>query len=77
MTLTATRTATELGFEIGDVLQIIASLERTNFVKSMTSFGDHRQWQDVYKVRGKGMALYIKFTDHIVTEFIVLSFKEK
>jgi motility quorum-sensing regulator/GCU-specific mRNA interferase toxin len=46
-------------------------------VKSTTSLGDHRQWQDVYHVPHDGLLLYLKFTDAVVTEFVLLSFKEK
>lgn len=48
------------------------------FYKSMTSHANHRRWQDVYHVPiGDGPTVYLKFTDDIVTEFLVLSFKEK
>jgi len=47
------------------------------FQKSMTSFADHRRWQDVYVVPFEEMTLYVKFTDDTVTEFVVLSFKER
>lgn len=47
------------------------------FFKSMTSFGDHRQWQDVYHVPAGDLIVYLKFTDDLLTEFTVLSFKEK
>jgi len=43
----------------------------------MTSSFDHRQWQDVYHLPFDDRVLYIKFTDAIVTEFILLSLKEK
>jgi len=32
---------------------------------------------DVYHVPWEGVTLYVKFTDDVVTEFVVLSFKEK
>lgn len=43
----------------------------------MTSFADHRVWQDVYHVPSEQGALYVKFTADAVTEFLLLSFKEK
>jgi motility quorum-sensing regulator/GCU-specific mRNA interferase toxin len=43
----------------------------------MTSFRDHRQWQDVYHLPDKDRVLYVKFTDAVLTEFILLSLKEK
>jgi len=47
------------------------------FQKSMTSYADHRKWQDVYHVSFNGMVLYVKFTDDAVTAFVLLSFKER
>ena len=49
----------------------------THFYKSMTSYGDHRVWQDVYHVPSEAGMLYVKFTADVVTEFLLLSFKEK
>ena len=43
----------------------------------MTSDADHRLWQDVYYVPSKAGRLYVKFTADAVTEFLLLSFKEK
>lgn len=47
------------------------------FYKSMTTFADHRVWQDVYHVPARGLVLYVKFQADIITEFVVMSFKEK
>ena len=48
------------------------------FYKSMTTHADHRVWQDVYHVPVEnGPTLYVKFQANIVTEFAVMSFKEK
>ena len=52
-------------------------MERTHFYKSMTSYGDHRIWQDVYHVPSSDGLLYVKFTADVVTEFLLLSFREK
>ncbi len=43
----------------------------------MTSYGNHRQWQDVYHVPSSAGELYVKFTAYVVTAFLLLSFKEK
>ena len=43
----------------------------------MTSYADHRVWQDVYHVPTAVGMLYIKFRNDAVTRFTVLSFKEK
>jgi len=47
------------------------------FYKSMTTFADHRVWQDVYHVPSGELTLYIKFQADVVTEVSVVSFKEK
>jgi hypothetical protein len=38
---------------------------------------NHRLWQDVYHVPSPAGVLYVKFTADAVTEFLLLSFKEK
>lgn len=45
--------------------------------KSMTSNLDYKLWQDVYHVPHDDGTLYVKFTADVVTEFRLLSFKEK
>ena len=52
-------------------------IEPRMFYKSMTTFSDHRVWQDVYHVLARGMVLYVKFQANVITEFTVVSFKEK
>ena len=47
------------------------------FYKSMTTFADYRVWQDVYRVPARGMVLYVKVQADVITEFVVMSFKEK
>ncbi len=58
-------------------VETIAGIDRKMFYKSMTTFADHRVWQDVYHVPARGVALYVKFQADIVTEFTVMSFKER
>ena len=77
ITTTALSTAAQLGFGRTEIARVIRSIRRTHFYKSMTSHADHRRWQDVYHVPWEGVTLYVKFTDDVVTEFVVLSFKEK
>ena len=49
------------------------------FYKSMTTNADHRVWQDVYHVPvpDEDMVLYVKLQADVITEFRVMSFKEK
>lgn len=77
MTSSALRDATALGFDRGGVVETIGSIERTMFYKSMTTYADHRLWQDVYHVPARGLVLYVKFQADTITEFTVMSFKEK
>lgn len=77
MTTSALRDATALGFDRGGIVETILGIERPMFFKSMTTFADHRVWQDVYHVPARGLALYVKFQADVITEFAVMSFKEK
>ncbi len=78
MTISAITSARTLGFEKREgIARVIEALQRKHFVKSVTSFKDHKQWQDVYVIPWGNVAIYIKFTEHTLTEFILLSFKRK
>ena len=77
VTVVATRTAAALGFGRAEIAATIQTMRRAQFHKSMTSYADHRIWQDVYYVPSPAGTLYVKFTADAVTEFTLLSFKEK
>jgi motility quorum-sensing regulator/GCU-specific mRNA interferase toxin len=77
VTVVATRTAAALGFGRAEIMATVQTMERKQFFKSMTSYGDHRIWQDVYHVPSPAGTLYVKFTADAVAEFALLSFKEK
>jgi motility quorum-sensing regulator / GCU-specific mRNA interferase toxin len=77
ITTSALRDATALGFDRGGIVETLAGIERRMFFKSMTTFNDHRLWQDVYHVPARGLLLYVKFQADVVTEFTVMAFKEK
>jgi motility quorum-sensing regulator/GCU-specific mRNA interferase toxin len=77
MSATAFASALRLGFDRDEVSAVIQSMQRAHFYKSMTSLYDHRRWQDVYHVPWNNMTLYVKFADDMVSEFVVLSFKER
>jgi motility quorum-sensing regulator/GCU-specific mRNA interferase toxin len=65
-----------MGLTSSEMLGVIAALSRNNFYKSMTSYADHRVWQDVYHaptpVRREA---YIKVT--LREGSPVIQFKEK
>ncbi len=77
VTGTAIRTAAAIGFGSAEIVATIQTMQRRQFFKSMTSYGDHRIWQDVYHVPSPGGLLYVKFTADAVTEFLLMSFKQK
>ena len=37
-----------MGLTTAEMLAVIAALSRREFYKSMTTYADHRVWQDVY-----------------------------
>jgi motility quorum-sensing regulator / GCU-specific mRNA interferase toxin len=77
MTGTALRDAAALGYGRPDVCSIIRNMRPAMFVKSMTTYANHHVWQDVYAVPSEGLWLYVKFQADAVTEFRVMSFKER
>jgi motility quorum-sensing regulator / GCU-specific mRNA interferase toxin len=77
MTGTALKGARELGLTVGQMVDAIQSMTRRHFFKSMTSYTDHTVWQDVYHLPYQGTVIYVKFVADVVTEFRLLSFKEK
>ncbi|MFO1061397.1 MAG: type II toxin-antitoxin system MqsR family toxin [Dongiaceae bacterium] len=77
ITGSALRGAAAIGFGRPEIVATIRTMQRAHFYKSMTAFRDHRLWQDVYHVPSPAGLLYVKFTSDAVTEFLLLSFKEK
>lgn len=77
VTGTALRSAAALGFGRSEIVSTIQTMQREHFYKSMTAYADSRLWQDVYHVPSAIGLLYVKFTADTVTEFLLLSFKEK
>ena len=76
-TKTSLKSSKELGFEESNVRDVVSTMKREHFYKSMTSYANHKIWQDVYHVPYENSVLYIKFTQNIISEFTLLSFKEK
>jgi motility quorum-sensing regulator/GCU-specific mRNA interferase toxin len=77
VTGTALRTAATLGYGRAEIVATIQTMQRGHFYKSMTAYADSRLWQDVYHVPSPVGTLYVKFTVDVITEFLLLSFKEK
>ena len=77
VTGTALRSAAALGYGRAEIVGTIQTMRRGHFYKSMTAYADSRLWQDVYHVPSPIGTLYLKFTADAITEFLLLSFKEK
>ena len=75
ITATALKDARALGFSMDDIVKAIQQLTRRDFVKSMTTYANHRIWQDVYKTKYNDYSLYLKFQVDEMGHFII-SFKE-
>ncbi|MCW5589694.1 MAG: type II toxin-antitoxin system MqsR family toxin [Legionellales bacterium] len=76
ITASGLKGARAMGFGRQEIIDTIAQLDRKNFVKSMTTYNDHRVWQDVYRTHYLGYDIYIKFQVDELGHFVI-SFKEK
>jgi motility quorum-sensing regulator/GCU-specific mRNA interferase toxin len=66
--------ASELGFELADMLAAVMLLTPDDFYKSMTTHADHTVWQDVYRPNTSGGDVYLKLT--VIDGVLIVSFKE-
>ncbi len=71
---TALRGAAALDFDFDDMLNVIRALTPNDFYKSMTTFNDHRIWQDVYQPSTTAGDVYLKLT--VIDDVLIVSFKE-
>lgn len=76
VTGTAFLGARSMGFTRQDMVQVVQQLKKTDFIKSMTTFHDHKVWQDVYNTSFGGFELYVKFQKDELGYFVI-SFKER
>jgi len=72
--MTAFTDADRLGFGRPAMIDIILRLEKVDFYKSMTTYGDHTIWQDVYSPMYDVGRLSIKLT--VADVVLIVSFKE-
>jgi motility quorum-sensing regulator/GCU-specific mRNA interferase toxin len=70
------RNAVALGMRRSDIVEIVQSLKPTDFYKSMTTYANGRNWQDVYYARYGDLVLYVKFMEDY-NDYLIVSFKEK
>jgi motility quorum-sensing regulator/GCU-specific mRNA interferase toxin len=66
--------ASELGFELADMLAAVMLLTPDDFYKSMTTHADHTVWQDVYRPNTSVGDVYLKLT--VIDGVLIVSFKE-
>jgi motility quorum-sensing regulator/GCU-specific mRNA interferase toxin len=66
-----------LGLSVVEMQEVIFELQRQMLFKSMTTYDDHRVWQDVYHINSYGLEIYIKVTYRPGGGPPVISFKEK
>ena len=61
--------------DLAGMCAVVMALTSTDFYKSMTSHGDHRIWQDVYRAKTANSAeVYLKLT--VIDDVLIVSFKE-
>lgn len=77
ITTTAINSAADLGFDKKGIHEVVATMKREQFYKSMTSYTNHKIWQDVYHVPYEKFVLYVQFIQNLISDFTLLSFKEK
>ncbi|MHB1169321.1 MAG: type II toxin-antitoxin system MqsR family toxin [Longimicrobiales bacterium] len=75
VTRTAAATAQEILCDSKDIIECILSLTADHFYKSMPSEKKPGRYQDVYKVRFHGYAVYLKLQLTVRDEAVVISFK--
>ncbi|MBV4475856.1 type II toxin-antitoxin system MqsR family toxin [Pseudomonas sp. B2M1-30] len=76
-TRTARNTGRDLGLSLNEMQQVVFELNSRMLYKSMTTYSDHRVWQDVYHTTWNDLEIYIKVTYCTGSEPPVISFKEK
>jgi len=77
-TRVAIQDAAALGYGRDEITAVIQTMQESQCYKTMRSHYNASVRQDVYHVPHAAGTLYVKFTDNgTITEFTLLSFKEK
>ncbi len=74
-TRTALDGARKMGLDTAQAIAALSLLDRKHFFKSMTTYADHRVWQDVYHAPTPCGVAYVKFILRSDGS-VVVSFKE-
>lgn len=73
-TMSALSGAAALGFDFDGIVEIVMSLTAKDFYKSMTTYSNHRIWQDVYRPHTPEGKVYLKLI--VIEDVLIVSFKE-
>lgn len=73
-TFTALAGGAALGLDFEGMASVIMALTPGDFHKSMTTYADHRIWQDVYRPVTAVGEVYLKLT--VINDVLIVSFKE-
>ncbi len=73
-TMSALAGGAALGFDFDGIVGVVMALAPTDFYKSMTTYADHRVWQDVYRPTTPAGEVYLKLT--VIDDVLIVSFKE-
>jgi motility quorum-sensing regulator/GCU-specific mRNA interferase toxin len=72
-TFSALAGAAALGLDFDAIVAVILALTPKDFYKSMTTYADHRIWQDVYRPTTAAGDVYLKLT--VIDDVLIVSFK--
>jgi len=73
-TFTALAGGAALGLDFEGMVSVVKALTPRDFHKSMTTYADHRIWQDVYRPMTEVGTVYLKLT--VIDDVLIVSFKE-
>lgn len=73
-TVSALAGGAALGFDFAGIVGVVKALSPKDFHKSMTTYADHRIWQDVYRPATPVGDVYLKLT--VIDDVLIVSFKE-
>lgn len=73
-TFSALTDGAALGFDFPSMVAVVLALTPKDFYKSMTTYADHRVWQDVYRPTTAAGEVYLKLT--VIDDVLIVSFKE-
>lgn len=65
--------ALELNLDVQGMINVVLALQASDFYKSMTSYENSKEWQDVYKPSTPFGDLYLKLI--ALNDVLIISFK--